>query len=85
MGFQLGDVKAGQYPYHEGQVWADADVKEAAKHMRIFAEKLRDIGAGVGSAGVAHPVPEGGWPVFSAADVGRRYRERLEEIWRQQG
>lgn len=35
VGFHLVDFKAGQYPYHEGRVWADANVEEAAKYMRV--------------------------------------------------
>jgi len=32
--YSLIPLKPGEYPYAEGQVWADADIESAARHMR---------------------------------------------------
>lgn len=69
--YRLIKVKQGEYPYGEGQVWADADIDHAAELMRTFA--LRRV-----------KKPErAAWPEFSAAAVGRRYRRRLKAICRE--
>lgn len=70
VGYELVKVKKGQYPYHQGQVWAEADVRDAAQKMRAFV--ARPSGKLV--------VPEGGWPEFSSEEVGLRYRARLAGI-----
>jgi hypothetical protein len=75
--FRMVKVKEGQYPYGQGQVWANADVGHAASLMRAFVDRF---GSGKRS-GPIHSVPKAGWPVFSAAQVGRRYRERLAQVW----
>lgn len=75
--YRLVKVKEGQYPYAHGQVWANADVRHAASLMRKVMERF-STGQ---QRGPMHPVPEGGWPVFSALQVGRHYRERLEHVW----
>lgn len=66
--YRLIKVKKGQYPYGEGQVWANADVAHAAELMRNFVIRKRN-----------KLVPKK-WPEFSAAMVGKRYRQRLETI-----
>lgn len=69
--YRLIKVRTGQYPYHQDQLWADPDVAHAAQCMQAFAQRK------------AHPlvaVPQGGWPVFGAQDIGQRYRQRLQEI-----
>lgn len=39
--FRLVPVGPGEYPFHEGQVWADADVGHAAWQMRqVFEDRL---------------------------------------------
>ena len=63
--YRLVKVKKGQYPYGEGQVWAEADVEHAAELMRGFA---------FGKPKTLTPTE---WPEFSAAAVGRRYLRRL--------
>lgn len=68
--YRLVKVKKGQYPYGAGQVWAEADVAHAAELMRNF----------VACPVTKVPVPEGGWPKFSVAVVGQRYKERLVMI-----
>lgn len=73
--YQLIPVQKGEYFDHEGQVWADADVNHAAERLREVAfERLE------------HPNPNQDLAVsyrqrFSSAEVGRHYRERLEELW----
>jgi glycosyltransferase involved in cell wall biosynthesis len=68
---RLIKVKKGQYPYGDGQVWADVDVTHAAELMRNF----------VVGRGKRKNLVSSDWPSFSAAAVGDRYRERLEGIW----
>lgn len=77
--YRLVKVKEGQYPYAQGQVWANADVRHAASLMSAFLERF---GAGP-QRGPIHPAPPAGWPEFSAAQVGHLYRERLEQVWRE--
>lgn len=69
--YRLIKVKKGQYPYGEGQVWAEADIDHAAELMRQFVAAKRTKPAATA------------WPNFSAATVGRRYRKRLQEIGRE--
>jgi glycosyltransferase involved in cell wall biosynthesis len=38
VGYQLIDVSGDEYPYPEGQSWADPDVEQAAFHMRRLVE-----------------------------------------------
>lgn len=70
--YRLVKVKPGQYPYAQGQVWANAKVAQAAQRMRQVAQAVQ------AAEGVLLPVPPGGWPVFAAQEVGQRYRDRLE-------
>jgi glycosyltransferase involved in cell wall biosynthesis len=69
--YRLIPVAAGEYPFHEGQIWADADVEHAAWQMRqVFA----------GGADVAGRVAEAKRhlrSVYGEAAVSRRQRERL--------
>lgn len=68
--YALVKVKKGQYPYGDGQVWADADVDHAAMLMFNF----------VNDAKRRVQVPKDGWPRFSPGQVGMSYRSRLQEI-----
>lgn len=44
VGYRLVSVEPGQYPFGEGQVWADPDVMHAAWHMaRIFSEPANEL------------------------------------------
>lgn len=70
-------VRKGQYPYGEGQVWANADIAHAAACMQSFVQRYPPGPA----QAPPHRVPQGGWPVFSAAVVGQRYAARLAEIY----
>jgi hypothetical protein len=73
--YQLIPVLKGEYFDHEGQVWADADVDHAAERLReVAVHRLEQ----------PEPVPELTTSYrqrFASAEVGRHYRERLEELW----
>lgn len=75
--YQLIPVQPGEYPHHQGMVWADPDLAAAAATMRRVAEQRRQRRAG--SA-------DNGWRYrqrFSAAAAGAAYRHRLETLWRE--
>ena len=61
-------VGKNEYPYGEGQVWAEPDVNHAADLMRNFVASGRD----------APQRKE--WPEFSPKVVGDHYQQRLEKI-----
>jgi glycosyltransferase involved in cell wall biosynthesis len=63
-------VRAGQYPYGEGQRWANPDVTAATTAMRRFVEQPPP----------PPKVPCGGWPCFSARELGEKYAARLREL-----
>lgn len=67
--YRLMKIRKNQYPYGEGQVWAEPDIHHAAELMRKFVlqptRRKRKLD----------------WPEFSLETVGNRYRERLIEIW----
>jgi len=72
--FELVPVAAGEYPHHEGQVWADADVEQAAQYMTQLVDDPRwgrELGQR-GSRTVRSRV--------SYRTVGMSYRRRLERI-----
>ena len=77
VGYQLVDVRPGEYPHHEGQVWADPDVDQAAYYMRrvvedaAFAARIGRRAASDMSARYGHGI------------VGRRVARELERIARQ--
>lgn len=72
--YRLIPVGPGEYPMHEGQVWADADIDHAARHMRRLADNPAH-GQAVGRAGQAYVREH-----FSQRAVGQRYAERLREL-----
>ena len=69
--YRLIAIEPGQYPYSEGQVWADPDVKHTAELMRAFVTKA------------SSRIVKKFWPEFSAPVIGRRYKARLEYIYQQ--
>lgn len=72
--YELIPVADGEYPFHQGQVWAQPDVEHAASHMRKVWEDegfRRTIGARASAY-----LKEN----FSAASVGKRYVDRLREL-----
>ncbi|MEI6415631.1 MAG: glycosyl transferase family 1, partial [Pseudomonadota bacterium] len=62
--------RKGQYPYGEGQVWADPDVSHAAELMQKFVTNLPRH----------RRIPKDAWSEFSAAIVGNRYKDRLKSL-----
>jgi hypothetical protein len=72
---RLIPVQQGEYFDHEGQVWADADVDDAAERLRQVAlHRLEQPEPDLGHAASYRQR-------FSSAEVGRHYRERLEQLW----
>ena len=71
--YSLIPVGANQYPYWEGQVWAEPDVGHAAQLMRDFAGRCR-----VSQSHAKHISTQ--WPGFSGKVVGKRYLDRLRQI-----
>jgi glycosyltransferase involved in cell wall biosynthesis len=70
--FRLVKVRAGQYPYGNGQHWASPDVAAAAEAMRECLQAPL----------LAARVPRGGWPCFSAKVLGEVYAKRLRQVLR---
>ena len=73
---RLVPVERGQYPYGEGQVWADPDVGQATSHMI----RLLDDPAFVASLGTR--ASEHVRTHFSRRAIGLRYRARIDAIQR---
>ena len=46
----LTPVQEGMYPFHEGQVWADADIDHAAWQMRCVVENQPEVERRVAAA-----------------------------------
>ena len=70
--YSLIPVKAGQYPFAEGQVWAEPDIDHAAWHMRRLAYNqpyVRLI-----SQKARQTIAED----YNLSVTGARYRKRLE-------
>lgn len=67
--YRLIPVEVGQYPYAQGQVWADPDVDHAALLMRQFVESKQ-----------RSPSPDH-WPQFSTQSLGQIYKQRLLDIF----
>ena len=74
--YRMIKLRRGQYPYGEGQVWANPDLRHAAQCMQAL---VRRFPPGSGRFPLHRPHSDG-WPAFSASVVGARYRQRLEEI-----
>lgn len=67
--YRLIPVEVGQYPYAQGQVWADPDVDHAALLMRQFVESKQ-----------RSPSPDH-WLQFSTQSLGQIYKQRLLDIF----
>ena len=72
--YQLAPVKEGEYLFPEGQVWAEADVDQAASYMKRLFED-REYAAKIGRAGAAFIRKQ-----HSYKAVGQRYARRLKQI-----
>jgi glycosyltransferase involved in cell wall biosynthesis len=69
--YRLIEVQRGEYPFGDGQVWADPDVEQAASFMRRLVEHP-SFAADLGRRAQAH-VRE----ALSATSVGSRLRAAL--------
>lgn len=67
--YRLVKVKKGQYPYSDGQVWAEADITQAAELMRKFALMKSSKRS------------KKDWSEFSTNIIGQRYKTRLQVIY----
>jgi glycosyltransferase involved in cell wall biosynthesis len=74
VGYRLVDVGPDEYPYGEGQVWADPDIEVAAHYMKRLVEDSA-FAADIGRRASEHMARE-----FSAEAVGRRIRARMTGI-----
>ena len=70
--YSLIPVKSGQYPFAEGQVWADPDIDHAAWHMRRLAYN-RPYGQLISQKARQTIAEE-----YNPSVTGTRYRNRLE-------
>lgn len=72
--YKLIPLSDGEYPHSDGQVWAEADVSEAASYMTQLLDNP-DTGRVVGCRARLHMKNQ-----FSYSTIGLNYRDRLEEI-----
>lgn len=71
---ELISVEKDQYPFAEGQVWANPDKEQAAHYMHKLLDD-RDFGRQLGRRASQFMRVK-----FSYLSLGLRYRERLEQI-----
>jgi glycosyltransferase involved in cell wall biosynthesis len=83
--YRLVKLKQGQYPYAEGQVWANADVRHAAQCMAAFVERFAPPGTDARAGKPPHAPPASGWAVFAPQAIGARYRQHLQRIGQRGG
>ncbi len=72
--YELVPVAEGEYPHHEGQVWASADVEQASLFMQKLVDNPRwgrDLGARASRMVRSR---------ISYRTVGMSYRRRISEI-----
>lgn len=72
--YRLVDVKPGEYPYPEGQVWADPDLDEAAYYLRRLVDEP-SFAQALGRRAREHMARE-----FNANAVGARIAGELRRI-----
>jgi glycosyltransferase involved in cell wall biosynthesis len=72
--YSLVPVKAGEYLFHEGQVWAEPDVDHAAWQMKKLFDD-RGAGAELGARAQLFTTRE-----FDPARCGQLYKARLREL-----
>ena len=72
--YRLVPVGDREYPFPEGQVWAEPDASQAVHHMRRLVED-RAFGRAIGARARADMQSR-----FSAGAVGAGIAERLREI-----
>lgn len=76
VGHGLVPVGEGQYPHAAGQVWAEPDVDEAARHMIALVDDPAR-GRALGARASAHVRTH-----FSLRAAGLRYAARIDEVLR---
>ena len=74
--YALRPVGRGEYPYADGQAWAEPDLRSAAEWLRWLASDWSRAAA-LGRAGRQRIIDQLGIDV-----VGARYAERLKALWR---
>jgi glycosyltransferase involved in cell wall biosynthesis len=79
VGYRLVEVGADEYPYPEGQVWADPDLDQAAFHMRRLVAD-RAYAAALGERARTHMRT-----AFGTAAVGERIEHELSRILTSRG
>ena len=72
--YRLVPVPSGMYPFGEGQVWAEPDVKHAAQLMTVLVENETYRNK------IAHAGQQYILDNFNEIVVGARYARRLQEI-----
>jgi glycosyltransferase involved in cell wall biosynthesis len=70
----LVPVREGEYPFPEGQLWADPDIDQAAHYMRRLVDEPAWARA-IGARAAAYMRTQHGF-----AAIGARYRRRLEQL-----
>lgn len=73
--FVLKPIDAGDYPYSDGQLWAEPDLRSAANHLRWLAAD-RGRAAALGLRARDRILEQ-----FDFRVVGNRYAERLNQLW----
>lgn len=76
--YRMKPLAEGDYPYWEGQSWADPDISMAARYMGELVDAPR-LGAEIGQRALQHMRV-----FFSYLACGLRYADRIAEIRAQQ-
>jgi glycosyltransferase involved in cell wall biosynthesis len=71
--YDLVPVKPGEYPHHEGQVWADARIEDAVEQMNAVWS-ARETARRKARLALLHMRKN-----YSTRSVGLRYLERIRE------
>lgn len=74
--YRLIPIQPGEYPHHQGMVWAEPDEQAAVAAMRDVADQRRQ--APIAAADIVETYRQ----AASAERVGAHYRSRLEQLWR---
>jgi glycosyltransferase involved in cell wall biosynthesis len=72
--YDLVPLRQGQYPFYEGQVWADPDIQQAAEYMVELIEN-KDSARELGRLARRHMKTN-----YSYRAVGLKYRNRIQQI-----
>jgi glycosyltransferase involved in cell wall biosynthesis len=73
--YHLIPIEQGEYPYHQGMVWAEPDLDAAVAVMRQVAMKR------MLSPTTDQTTVDSYRQRFSAAEAGAHFRRRLEDLW----